>query len=521
MAYSIDTSSRITGLASGIDTESMVKELMAAERIPLDKLNQNLTWNTWKRDAYREINSLFSSLDQKILDMKLQKTYNSKSASSTESTAVTASAAAGASNGTYKIEVSQLATSAINSSQSGLSGSGSMNPNGKLSEQEFAGSNITEDGSFNISYFNEKGEEVQTNITYSADDSLNDVLKKISTETDGEIRASYDQQSDKVIIERTKTGNFNTSDKYLGAEIGFNGSSGSSFLTDTLQLKNGEQVDGEWQKVETGGQDAQFTYNGLSFTSKNNSYTINDITFNFQNETTNPVTITVDNNVDSAYDKITEFVEKYNEVIEKVNEKLQEDRYRDYDPLTDQQKEEMSENEIELWQEKSQSGLLKGDTMLSGGLWSMRSDWYASVENESSFSHLTEIGISTSSDYSDRGKLEIDEDKLKAALREDPDSVHKLFSNDVEGSGRGIINRLEDSIESTINKVEERAGKSGATMNTYTLGKQMEDMEDRISAFEDRLGQIEDRYWNQFSQMETLIQRMNSQSNYLMQQFSS
>ncbi|ENH98401.1 flagellar capping protein [Gracilibacillus halophilus YIM-C55.5] len=520
MAYSVNTSNRVTGLASGIDTESMVKELMNAERKPLDKMNQDLKWQTWKRDAYREVNKLFSELDQKVLDMKLESTYSQKSTSSTNSSAVTASATPSASSGSYQIEVNQLATSAINMSESTISGSSKIDADGKLSEQDFAGSNITGDGSFNITYYNENGEGQTKNISYSADESLNTVLDRIGSETNNEIRASYDENSDKVILERTKTGNFNKSDEFLGAEIGFDGQSGSDFLVDTLQVKNGEQQDdGSWDKVETGGTDASFLYNGKEFTPHENSYEINNITFNFHGTTqeNSPATVTVNEDVESSFEQIKGFVEKYNEVIDEVNGKLNAERNRDYQPLTDAQKDEMSENEIELWNEKAKSGMLRNDSILSGGMSSMRRDWYSTVDNDGAFQHLSEIGISTTSNYMDGGKLEINETKLKDALREDPDSVHKLFSNDVEGSGRGIINRLEDSMDQTINRVEERAGKAGATLQTYTLGRQMVEAQSEISDFEERLTQVENRYWDQFTRMEQAIQQMNAQSSQLSQ----
>lgn len=508
MAYSVDTASRVTGLATGMDTDSMVKELMAAERLPLDKMEQKVSWTTWQRDSYRDMNKLFYDLDKQAVDMKLQKTFQSKTTASTNEAAVTATATASASNSSYSIGVNELATTAINVSTAGISGATKIDQYGKMSDQDFGGSNITGDGSFDVSYFDENGAKVTKNITYKADDTLNSVLKKIGTQTGNEIRATYDTQSDKIIMERTTTGNNNTTTEFSGNEIGFDV---TGFLGDTLKLA---------ETGESGGTDARFTYNGVEFTSKDNSYTLNDVTFNFTSVTTSPTTITIDNNVDATYDKIKGFIDKYNEMIETVNTALQENRYRDFKPLTEAQREGLSESEIEKWEEKSKSGLLKGDAVLSSGLSSIRSSWYGTVDNSSSFTNITDIGIKTSSNYLDRGKLEINEADLKAALREDPDSVHKLFSNDVQGSGRGIMNRLEDSMEKTIKNVEVRAGKSSSTDRQYTLGRQLKDMEDRISAFEDRLRSIEDRYWTQFGAMEKMIQQMNSQSSYLSQQFS-
>src|SRR5690625_5257580 len=116
-------------------------------------------------------------------------------------------------------------------------------------------------------------------------------------------------------------------------------------------------------------------------------------------------------------------------------------------------------------------------------------------------------------------KLIVDEDKLRTALKDDPEGVQKLFSNSDDKDSRGLVNRLEDSIEATMKSIERKAGKSTSTLENYTLGKQMKELNERISSFEDRLVRIETRYWNQFSAMEQAIQRMNQQSSYLMSQF--
>ncbi|MGY0692117.1 flagellar hook-associated protein 2 [Virgibacillus sp. FSP13] len=517
---------RITGLASGMDTEKMVKDLMEAERMPLNKMEQEKTWMTWQRDAYRDVNKMFFDLDSKILDMKLQKTYNSKSTSSTQSGAVTATATAGSSNGVYNIEVEQLATAAVNYSQSTISGDTKIDPNKPLTEQDFKNGNIEESGKFTFYTYDKDGNQQTHDIDFKVDDSLNDVLDKISTESGGAVNAFYDSEADKVILERTETGDFNQkegSENYFGAEIVIDDQSGSNFLTDILnihhtKIDNGSPTD---KKFETGGQNAKFTYNnGYEVNTNKNSYTLDGVTFNFT-DTTNgsPAKITVNNDVDAAVEKIVKFVDKYNELIEKVNDGLQEKRYRDYKPLTDDQREAMSDKEIELWEEKAKSGLLSRDTMLQSGVFNLRQNWYAQVDNTSSFSHLSEIGIETSSNYLDGGKLIVSEDKLRKALQDDPESVHKLFSNDVEGDGRGLINRLEDSIEQTMGKIEERAGKGAQTLEQYTMGKRLKDLNSRIDSFEDRLVKIEDRYWRQFTQMEKAIQRMNQQSMYLSQQF--
>lgn len=500
---SSSNSLRVGGLASGIDTDSLVEQLMSAERQKLYKLQQEQTKLNWQQDAYRDVNTSLTGLDDSILDMKLSTTYNVKTTSSTSS-AVTATASSSSANGTYSIDVDEVATSAINYSKNKITESTDFNPDAAIGDQQFTNGTVSADDlKFSITTYDENGvEHVYDDFEFKTTDSLNDILKKI-TNSEAGVRAFYDEQSKMVILEKKDTGNFNTN----GEEMGLSG----SFFTKFLQLD---------QANEQGGQDASFTYNGaLALTSHSNSYTLGGVTFNFTEKTDNPVKVTVSNDVDAAFDKIKEFVDAYNKIVENVNAKLDETRYRDYQPLTDAQKEEMSDDEIELWEEKAKSGLLKGDSVLQNSLYSLRSAWYNNVETGGAYTHLAEIGITTSSNYLDNGKLIIDEEKLKAALTENPDGVYKLFSNDVEGDGRGIVNRLEDTLESTIDSIYKKAGKSTYTNDQYTIGKQLNDVQDRIDDYEDYLVNVEDRYWSQFTAMETAINQLNQQSSYLTSNF--
>lgn len=518
---------RIGGLASGINTDEIIQKLMTAERMPLDRMQQDRTLLEWQREGYREIYQKLYDMDNElILDMKLSTTYNSKSVSSSNDSAVIATANSGASNGTYSIQVNQLAKSAVNISESGIVAAGkTFDPSKPINEQldSLVNADAFKTGTYEFFTYDENGNKQQHTFEVKEGDSLNNILKRITDDKENNVRAFYDSTSQKVILETTRTGKYNTSEEFLGAEIGFDSSTNSSFFTDFLGIKNGENVNGTWQKRETDAQDAEFIYNGLTLTSKSNSYTLGNVNFEFKNVTKGEsVTLTVDNNVDAAFDSIMEFVNKYNEIVDLINKSQTEERYRDYKPLTDQQKEGMEDKQVELWEEKAKSGILRGDSILTSGLSSMRQNWYETVQTGGEITSLTQIGISTTADYMNGGKLHVNEEELKKALREDPDGVYKLFSNSTESKddpSRGLINRLEDSIESTMKRIEERAGKTTSTMDNYTLGKRIKDLNTRISDFEDRLVSIESRYWRQFSAMEQAISRLNNQSAQLLSQF--
>lgn len=515
---------RIGGLASGMDIDQLVNKLMTAERMPLDKMQQDKTMLEWKRDSFREINTKLSELDNLMLDMKLSKTYNPKTISSSMEGAVTATGTPSTSNGTFEMKVKQLATNAINVSTESLTKELTKeDENNGIYRLESATKTLKEQGidpaafdnQLSFTVYDENGQPENKTVDIKEDDTLNSLLKRI-TDEDNNVRAFYDEGTDKVIMETTRTGNFNNPEKDVnnttgGQEIIFGD---NSFFSKVLRMD---------QSAETGGQNAKFEYNnsGLEMESTTNDYKLNGITFNFTDTTGDKsAKLTVTNDVDASVEKIMEFVDKYNEVVEKMNGAQREEKYRDYPPLTDEQKKEMSEDEIKLWEERAKSGILRGETSLTSGLFDMRQSWYATVETGGEYTSLTQIGITTSPNYMDGGKLIVKEDELRAALQENPADVQKLFSNSTdEGASRGIINRLEESLDRTMDTIGERAGEGTDTLENYTLGKRMKDLDTRIAAFEDRLTQVETRYWNQFTAMEKAISRMNNQSAQLMSQF--
>ncbi|MER2007822.1 MAG: flagellar filament capping protein FliD [Psychrobacillus sp.] len=239
--------------------------------------------------------------------------------------------------------------------------------------------------------------------------------------------------------------------------------------------------------------------------------------------TITPVQLTATADVDAMVDKVKEFVAKYNELIAGMNDSLKEKKYRDFPPLTDEQRKDMSDKEQELWDEKAKSGLLRSDSIVSSGLSSMRNAIYGRVDGigDDLIDTLAEMGITTSSVYSDGGKLVISEDKLRKAITENPDKVVQTLTQSGEktatGDTRGIVNRLRDSMKELTAKIEAKAGKATATDQQYTLGKSLIDMNTRISNFQRRLEDIETRYWKQFTAMEQAISKANSQSGYLSQ----
>lgn len=244
------------------------------------------------------------------------------------------------------------------------------------------------------------------------------------------------------------------------------------------------------------------------------------------------VTLSSTTDVDDMMGKIKEFVTKYNELVKEMNDQTKEKKYRDYPPLTDDQRKDMSENEIKLWEEKAKSGLLRSDSILRSGLADIRGLIYQSnpAVSNPKYNTLFNIGITSSKSYNDGGTLEIDEEKLRKALEDDPDAVTALFTNSgseketitVDGvektvDTRGFLQKLRGSMNTFKIDIEKKAGMASSVDNSYTIGKSIVDMDKRIDTWKDKLEKIEARYWKQFSAMESAINKANSQSSIFSQ----
>ncbi|WP_085449823.1 flagellar filament capping protein FliD [Halalkalibacter krulwichiae] len=323
------------------------------------------------------------------------------------------------------------------------------------------------------------------------------------------VNGFYDEHTGKVNVSRTQTGVFNTSG---GAEITFTG-----FFKDVLHLDSNGQ--------DGGAQNAKFTLNGLETERRTNTFTISGVTMTLKGVTTGNEVVTLDasTDTDKVVDTIKKFVDEYNELLDFVNGKMTEERFRDYKPLTDDERDALSEKEIEKWEERARSGLLRNDATLRTQFDRMRMDLYNPVSGalDSAFTQLSAIGITTTSNYMDRGKLEIDEDKLRQAIEQDADGVFQLFAaNGSTPEQQGIARRVRSTVDGAITSLANTAGgyKGKIANHQFTLGRNLSSIETRISDFERRLQQVEERYWRQFNAMDAAVNRANQQAETLFAQ---
>lgn len=505
----VNTNLRIGGLATGIDTDSIIRDLMRVERMPLDnKLIEKQLWQ-WKQEDYRSMNLSLYNLKNSAFNMKLQSPYMAKKVISGDTSIVTASATASASSGTYNIKVTQLASAASNASTASIS----LDPGDKIDTSasilsqaaKFANAGTFFDGKTDTDTFTVTVNGTDLNFTYG--NSLDTIINTINENSDLNVSMFYDSGTDKIALSSTVTG--------ASAQLEV----GGDFLTSVLQIDNAQK---------TAGTDAAFELNGLATTRSTNTFTINNVTFSLKGLTVGGVggtatTIEVQQDTDTVFNNIKSFVDSYNEVIESLYNKVKEERYRDYQPLTEEQKEAMSETEIKKWEAKARSGLLKNDSILNRIISEMRLTISATVEGVSGAKSLSEIGITTGSYWNDEnGKLKIDETKLRAAIEADPEGVAELFNHSSETqSEKGLAIRLYDTASAGITRLTDYAGTSTKLYDQSYIGRRLVDLDKKIDSLEDRLVTVEARYWSKFTAMERAISSMNQQSSWLTSQLSS
>lgn len=266
--------------------------------------------------------------------------------------------------------------------------------------------------------------------------------------------------------------------------------------------------------------DTEIVYNGATLTSNNTSIEVAGVTLNLLGTTAagESVNVTVSNDTSAVYDTIKEFITEYNSILKTMNTYYDAASASSYEVLTDEQKEAMSDDEVDKWNTKIKDSLLRRDSTLSSLISVMKTDMMGSYKasNGKTYS-LANLGISTSSkNYNEGGLLHIkgDEDDdefadstntLMKMLEEDPDTVKEVLS--------GLASNLYDSLNK---KMSTSTMSSALTFyNDKEMASQLSDYKKEISNWESKLSDMEEKYYSQFSAMETALAKLQSQQNTL------
>ena len=352
----------------------------------------------------------------------------------------------------------------------------------------------------------------------TADTTVSELLTAINNNKDAGVTAIYLDSANKFVLSSNEKGEGRKIT--LGAD--------PKDTTDAANLIFGG--------VSTDGTDGEMSilYNGVqtTITSSSNTFSIDGLdiratnTFNTGSATAEGgVSFTASADTEKVTETVKKFIEAYNAMIDEVRTQATTKPDSNYKPLTDDQKNEMNETSIKNWEDKAKEGILYNSSALKDLDNATQGIFSSMMINGVSYDDLEKIGISFSDDYTAGGKIVFDEEKFKTAMDSDPEKVSDLFTGT-----HGIVNTIDSTLSTYATRYASRNGNSygvlieeagseklSLTLTNNSIYKELKDMQETITNLQSQLSTEQDRYISQFTQMERLINQMNSQSSYLSQ----
>ncbi|MGL4739284.1 MAG: flagellar filament capping protein FliD [Sarcina sp.] len=492
---------RIGGLASGLDTDTMVKQLMMPYQMKADRVKQDKILLEYKQNLYRDIAKDMKNIYTKYFDIGstankgtnliMSSNYDTVNFKSSDNSVLTARGLAGAKTGNYDVVVKQKAQASTMTIGKDTMKGDSFEL--KIGEETIAVS--LKDGDKSIAG---DGKAIVANINKAIEkhnsDNKDDSSKQISA------KVSYSELGENIRIEGKLTGKENNL-KMEAIEIAPDG-------TKVVKVTGEGSTDASVEIIDAYGNKATKDFPSNVFVIDNVEYSIHGVSKE-SNGTQESIRLSGVTDTTKIVDNVRAFVEEYNELIDKMNGFMGEKQDKSFKPLTDEQKKEMSETEIKLWEEKSKKGLLRNDDIL----YSTVNELLGHISTGSGKS-LKDIGISTNPDYrTQKGKLVLDEEKLAKAFSENGEETRKMLT--------GTFNKIKDTFNqvaiSSTSKIAKRAGtEGGVTAFNNELSKKMELKQKEYEKLYKSLAKRESQYYAEFSRLEVAMNKANAQMSQFM-----
>ena len=490
---------RLTGMNSGLDTETIITELMKSYKTKSEKIEKKQTKLEWTQDAWKDLNKKVYGFYTNVSKLKYSSAYSLRKSSVSDQTKATVTASGNAVAGEQKLNV-------ISTAQAGYL-TGAKLDSTVTKDTVMASLGINGEETINI----KSGDGTTKEVKIAAGDKLGEVIDKLK---EAGLNANFDNGNKRLYL----------SAKNSGKDNDFEITASNVNVLDALGINTAPTDPNKEAAVKLKGEDAVIKLNGVKYTNTTNSFSINGL-----NITTTGITgeddadaITISTTVDSQgiYDKIKDFLTEYNEIVKEMSSLYNAESAKGYEPLTDEEKDSMSDREVEKWETKIKDSLLRKDNTLNTIMSSMSIAMSKSYEVNGKKYSLANFGISTLNYFSaaenEKGSYHIDgdsddentsgnTDKLMAAINKDPDAVVDFMKQLTTG--------LYDSIDKQM--------KSTTLRSAYTIynDKQMQTEYDNytklLKEWEKKISEKEDYYYKKFSAMETALGKLDSNSSYL------
>lgn len=494
---------RLTGMNSGLDTESIIQELVAVRRTKVETAQKEQKKLEWKQEAWKDLNSKIKSFQNKFVsNMRLSSDYAKKTTKVSNSDVANVITGENAVNSVQSLRVERLAKTAyLTGGKLEGSETGKLNALTKLSD--ITGSQVAGEGTITLT--TGKGSSAKTvDITVNENTTISDVLTQLK---DNGLNATFDEEQGRLFVSAKSSGE--ASDFTLSS----NDANGLAALS---ALKLTEDADAK--KVD--GTNAKIFLNDAEFTSTTNVFKINGLTITALQETKQgeEVTLTTENDTSGIYDMIKNFFKEYNELINSMDKFYNNKSGKDYDPLTEEEEYSMSEKKVEDWEKKIKESLLYRDENLSDISSALKSVMSSGFEVNGKTMYLSDFGINTLGYFTapdnERNAYHIDgdaddentataADKLKSMISNDPDSVVSFFTQ--------LSQKLYDEMFD-LSKSVNGYRSYGNFYDDKKLTLDYSDYTSKIANLEEKLFAYEDKWYAKFAKMETAMAKMQSNS---------
>ena len=486
---------RITGMNSGLDTETIIQELVSARRTKVDDKVKAKTKHEWKQEAWKELNTKLKNLQSKYLsNMRFTTAYTKKTTKVSNNSAVNVITGENAVNGVQELKVKQLAKTAYLTGAEIESASGKkLTALSKISDinPDFKGGTITA----------KIGDETKT-IDVAQDATISDVLTELKNLG---LNANFDEKNQRIFVSAKESGEVN--------DFTLSGT-GKALTALGLSVKNNGA-----NKID--GQDAKIMLNNAEFSSSSNSFEINGLTITAMNTTAEDevITVTTEQDTDGIYDLVKNFLKEYNALVNEMDKLYNADSAKGYEPLTDDEKSALSETEVEEWEKKIKDALLRRDDNLSTVNSALQEVMASGIEINGKTMYLHDFGIENLGYFNaadnEKHAYHIDgdpddeytsgnADKLKTMISNDPDTVISFFT------------KLSQNLYGKMSELSASRDGYRSFGNFYDDKKMKSDYDDytsKIAELEEKLADYEDMWYSKFSKMETALAKMQSNSS--------
>ncbi len=568
---------RVSGINSGLDTDAIVQELVSAYSQKTEKYTKEQTKLGWKQEAWKELNTKVYSLYNSVGKMRYSSAYSMKKTTVSDTTKATVTASGEAVNGTQKLHV-------LSTAQSGYLTGGKLafrkevtkdgvttlektelkdkdgNPEKLTSTTKLSALGYTDgkDTTLDVHTTNEKGEAVTQKITLGKDSTIQDVVSALR---ENGLNASFDENNGRLFVSSKDTGkaadftiSASTTKKIPKTDDDGNlvKDKDGNVVMEEIEMSDDESASSKKllgllgldtvnntydnQAVKIDGRDAVISLNGVKYTNTTNDFAINGLNVSVTGVTddvTDPenvdlstlddstaITITTTTDSQGIYDKVKDFLTEYNNIINEITKLYNADSAGSYEPLTDDEKDKMSDTEIEKWETKIKDSLLRRDTSLGTIMNSMMTAMSSPITIDGKDYSLSSFGIQTlgylNAAKNEQNAYHIDgdeddentsgnKDKLMDAITKNPDTVIDFMKQLSTNLYKAMDQQMQSSSLRSRYKI----------YNDKELDKEYSNLTKTIKQWESKVSDKEDYYYKKFSNMETAMSKLQSQTSSL------